>query len=203
MVKTERTGSRGRGSRVAHVPVRRAHVVVALALALLGTAVVSAPAAARARTPPAVPGLHVDPGSPAGKEYAIPLTQARGVGGGHSLFGAGITRPPTAGGPGSTAAAAGTATAAGTAAGTATGTLRTPRKAARRRAGGTRRPAPGSGPAVPNRLRPTAPSAISAHGDAGIAWMLAAAAAVLLAGFLGWSLLAAIRLAPPRLGRNA
>jgi hypothetical protein len=28
------------------------------------------------------PGVHADPGSPAAKEYALPLTQARGTGGG-------------------------------------------------------------------------------------------------------------------------
>lgn len=48
------------------------------------------------------PGVHVDPGSPAGKEYALPLSQARGLGAtpsssesAHegSLFGAGI-KPP-------------------------------------------------------------------------------------------------------------
>jgi hypothetical protein len=49
------------------------------------------------------PGVHIDPGSPAAKEYAIPLSKARegGGGGGSSgteaaLFGAGIT-PPTSG----------------------------------------------------------------------------------------------------------
>jgi hypothetical protein len=42
------------------------------------------------------PGVHVDPGSPAAKEYAIPLTQASDVGGSSSgsstpTFGAGIS----------------------------------------------------------------------------------------------------------------
>jgi hypothetical protein len=51
-------------------------------------------------------GVHVDPGSPAAKEYALPLTQARGTGSTSSpqtnpegtLFGAGIG-PPGSGGP--------------------------------------------------------------------------------------------------------
>jgi len=74
--------------------------VSAGALAIL--AFVAAPGATAAE-----PGVHVDPGSPAGKEYAIPLDQARNdatpSGGGHSgargsspgsaLFGQGI-RPP-------------------------------------------------------------------------------------------------------------
>src|ERR1700730_5707586 len=51
------------------------------------------------------PGVHVDPGSPAAKEYALPLNQARQTGSEPSshtssegtLFGAGI-KPPGAGG---------------------------------------------------------------------------------------------------------
>jgi hypothetical protein len=44
------------------------------------------------------PGVHADPGSPAAKEYALPLTQARQTGSGHGggLFGAGIGRAPRA-----------------------------------------------------------------------------------------------------------
>jgi hypothetical protein len=53
------------------------------------------------------PGVHTDPGSPAAKEYALPLNQARQTGGapGHAstgsaaLFGAGI-KPPGSGGSG-------------------------------------------------------------------------------------------------------
>jgi len=50
------------------------------------------------------PGVHADPGSPAEKQYVLPLNQARGTGGeasSHSssprLFGAGI-KPPRGGG---------------------------------------------------------------------------------------------------------
>ena len=56
------------------------------------------------------PGVHADPGSPAAKEYALPLTQARQTGSPHGggLFGAGIGRKPSGpggspGGPASTA----------------------------------------------------------------------------------------------------
>jgi hypothetical protein len=53
------------------------------------------------------PGVHVDPGSPAAKEYALPLNQARQTGSGapsqpgteSTLFGVGI-KPPGSGGPG-------------------------------------------------------------------------------------------------------
>lgn len=56
------------------------------------------------------PGVHADPGSPAAKEYALPLTQARRTGSPHGggLFGAGIRHKPSgpggsSGGPASTA----------------------------------------------------------------------------------------------------
>ncbi len=46
------------------------------------------------------PGVHMDPGSPAAKQYALPLNQARDIGRGgagasasSSLFGAGIRNP--------------------------------------------------------------------------------------------------------------
>jgi hypothetical protein len=53
------------------------------------------------------PGVHADPGSPAAKEYALPINQARqtGTASGHAstgsaaLFGAGI-KPPGSGGSG-------------------------------------------------------------------------------------------------------
>src|SRR5690349_20643591 len=65
------------------------------------------------------PGVHVDPGSPAAHEYALPLGQARQTGGGSSnggenggLFGAGIKPPGGKGGghvgTGGTGAAGGT-----------------------------------------------------------------------------------------------
>jgi len=63
------------------------------------------------------PGVHADPGSPAEKQYVLPLNQARGTGGetsSHSssprLFGAGI-KPP--GGGGSTGGGSRSSTRAG------------------------------------------------------------------------------------------
>src|SRR4051794_1394576 len=63
------------------------------------------------------PGVHADPGSPAEKQYVLPLSQARGTGGetsSHSssprLFGAGI-KPP--GGGGNTGAGSRSSTQAG------------------------------------------------------------------------------------------
>jgi hypothetical protein len=74
-------------------------------LALLAISCLTVPAGAAGLEP----GVHVDPGSPAAKEYALPLNQARGTGGGSSpsqnpeasLFGAGI-KPPSSGAGGGT-----------------------------------------------------------------------------------------------------
>jgi hypothetical protein len=56
------------------------------------------------------PGVHVDPGSPAAKEYALPVSKARGSGGSEGaherLFGAGIS-PPSSGSSGGGAGASG------------------------------------------------------------------------------------------------
>lgn len=74
--------------------------------AALAIGLVLAPAAAALE-----PGVHVDPGSPAAKQYALPLNQAReagtpasrsGAGSEAALFGAGIKTPPS-GGSGSSA----------------------------------------------------------------------------------------------------
>jgi hypothetical protein len=70
----------------------------------VGAAVALALALALAFAAPALalePGVHVDPGSPAGKEYAIPLSALRAAGSGRAaiegveqpLFGLGV-RPP-------------------------------------------------------------------------------------------------------------
>jgi hypothetical protein len=73
----------------------------------------------------AEPGLTVDPQSPAGVEYAIPLDSGRGHGGGHghsgggsggggspALFGSGIT-PPGKGGSGTSPSGSGTGMSGG------------------------------------------------------------------------------------------
>jgi hypothetical protein len=70
----------------------RARPAVALAVALAGALAFSAQASALE------PGVHVDPGSPAGKEYSIPLSVLRAEGSGRPategvqqpLFGVGI-----------------------------------------------------------------------------------------------------------------
>lgn len=71
---------------------------------LLGALVLLSAGAAPALALP--PGVHVDPGSPASKEYSFPLSVLRGAAGGKKpsqstsepLFGVGITRPRPSGG---------------------------------------------------------------------------------------------------------
>ena len=105
------------------------------------------PAAAAAE-----PGVHIDPSSPAGKEYALPVDQARRDAGGSAtqggsgshggqgdLFGAGIG--PSGGGGGGTGA--------GHTGGHATGGSHGSAKAATRHASGG---SPGSGPTAGNRV---------------------------------------------------
>jgi hypothetical protein len=68
---------------------------------LAATWVAASPQAAGALEP----GVHADPGSPAAKEYALPLNQARQTGSGGAsksegtLFGAGIKPPSSPGSP--------------------------------------------------------------------------------------------------------
>jgi hypothetical protein len=82
--------------------VRAKRVSTAAALVLLATSCLTAPPVASALEP----GVHIDPGSPAAKEYALPLDQARQTGAeatssgaSETPFGAGI-KPPSSGGGG-------------------------------------------------------------------------------------------------------
>lgn len=78
-----------------YLRVRVRATAVALAIAVMGYAVLAAAASALE------PGVFASPGSPAGREYALPLPTARGQGAGRSvtpgqpgpLFGIGITPP--------------------------------------------------------------------------------------------------------------
>ncbi len=117
-----RRGNRFRVDRGASEPRRfpgRGVRLVALGAALC----LASPMTALAAKPPS--GVHVDPHSPVGKEYAIPLSQARGGGGGGggggksgggSLFGSGITKQPASkSGAGTGASTSGAGTGASTA----------------------------------------------------------------------------------------
>jgi hypothetical protein len=124
------------------------------------------------------PGVHRDPGSPAGKEYAFPLGQARGIGGGTGSFGRGIARTPVGARP-----------APKPKADNRTATSNATRRSADRAGAKTRKGAlpPGHGNptgaralAVDRSPRPAATASAS-----GVAWMLGAAICVVALGALG------------------
>ena len=154
------------------------HVRLMVVLAVV--ACLAAPSVAAAK-PALSPGVQVDPGSPASKQYAIPLAQARAGGtsggsGSGTLFGSGITRATPAS---STPAAP---------------RPRTP--ASRARAGGPTGGDKGSGAVAQSGQVTAAPGARVpapgrlAGGGAGSAWMLGVAAIVLALGGLGGAALA-------------
>jgi hypothetical protein len=138
-------------------------------------------------------GVHIDPGSPAAKEYAIPLGSARGNGnptnaGTGQLFGNGITKANTASSP---AASPQTPAATGTHAVTTT-----KRRDSQHRRGATARSGhhvhSAGGPAASRPRTPSPQNAIGtgSSSGAGITWMLGAAVLVLLLGGAGGTLLA-------------
>jgi hypothetical protein len=70
-------------------------------LTLVAALAVAGPAAAAKSTATSTPGVYIDPGSPAGKQYSVPLSVLRGQanghvkpGGGEPSFGSGITPAP-------------------------------------------------------------------------------------------------------------
>ena len=157
------------------------------------------PVAANAKSSPGG-GVHIDPGSPAGKEYAIPLGSARGNGtnGTSTLFGAGITKsPPSSGSSASdnSATPATSSTASSTSGGTSTSTApkRHVQRHHRRQRGGTGAHAPAKAIAV-RQVVPAAQSpqrliGTSAGSSDGVTWMLGVAVLVLLLGGAGSVLL--------------
>jgi hypothetical protein len=149
--RLDRQASELRGDRFSG---RRFVLVLVAAVALVCGALPGASFAAK--TPS---GVHVDPHSPVGKEYAIPLNQARGGSGGSSggnLFGSGITKQPTSPSTGS----AGSGVASGGAGSGAT-------------SGGS-----GSSPKSSSH-------ALGASHGSGLLWMALAALVVLVIGTVG------------------
>lgn len=156
-----------------------------LSLALLTACLFAAPTPAWAASQP---GVHVDPGSPAGKEYAIPVDSARSVGATHprshqsvtpsagpaapspSQFGAGIT--PAAPAPRHPQPGAVSSSA-----------LRTARHRASHKRG---RPVARTAPAVPPATQaigsPTGSSAAQGGSGSPVLWMLALGAAAIALG---------------------
>jgi hypothetical protein len=142
----------------------------------------SAPAVAYGSGSPTQSGVHVDPGSPTAKEYAVPLGSARGSStpggsGSNKLFGSGIT---TSGGspPPSTSEGAPAATPAPP--------VHSHHRHRRARPS-HHHPKHRVHRSHSDLVKAPAPSTVlgSGSGGIGIAWMLAAAALVLALGGLG------------------
>ena len=169
--------------------------VVALVLALVAALPAGAAAASSASGPSS--GVHVDPGSPAGKEYAIPLGSARGDGtnGTSKLFGAGITRSQPPAGPSSSSPSPSSSVSSTPASPATSAASTAPRKHTvdrhhhhRRRIGGAGSRAPAVPTSLPVAARTPSPQRLigtSSGSSAGVTWMLAAAVIVLLLGGAG------------------
>jgi hypothetical protein len=156
------------------IDVRALRVYTAGALAALAIGCLALPASAFGLEP----GVHADPGSPAAKQYSLPLNQARQTGAGPAgregssanvPFGAGI-KPPGSGGSGRARSSAG-------------GTRR-----------GARRGAAGSSPTDPGRTVPAivlrgASSRASSGGDGSLLTLLGGAVVILILGAFGGTLM--------------
>ena len=164
-----------------------------LLLITLATAVLLAAGSADAwaAAPTVAPGVHIDPGSPVAKEYAIPLSQARGSNssGSGQLFGKGITRAPSTAERNSAPVNPPVPAAAVPVAVIPT---KQPRGRARPASGSRRprvhpstRPAAHASHAAAATAPQLAPAARPPGGGAGIVWMLGVAALVLALGGLG------------------
>lgn len=154
------------------------------------------PSAAVAQSPS--PGVHVDPGSPAAKQYSIPLATARGAPPGSgtpsTLFGQGITRASGGSPAGGTA---GTAPPAGTTSPAQQGKSRA-HKSQAATSGGAR---PGHAAATPATSAPPALKVLHPGSGSGAVWMLGLAAIVILLGSAGGVLAAGrVRRGSPRAG---
>ena len=180
------------------------------ALLIIVLSALVGPSVSLAATPTQNPssGVHVDPGSPAAKQYAIPLSTARGgpagTSGAGSLFGAGISRKTsstaTAGPTRASSTPTGTAdTTPGSAAPTvsaATGatashaTHATYRRTTRHRAQAPPRGSSGAAStttagAGASSTPPPAAKVLRSGSGSGLVWMLVAAALVMILGATG------------------
>jgi hypothetical protein len=125
-------------------------------------------------------GVHADPGSPAGKEYAIPLSSAGGGSGassGGSLFGRGITKASTT----ASHTASGATVSGHSSASTKPRRHAKAHHAAVKRGPATQRTAANVKPAT----IPSPAASLHPSGNGGLEWMALAAAAVLAVGAAG------------------
>ncbi|MHB8689931.1 MAG: hypothetical protein ACYDHH_01670 [Solirubrobacteraceae bacterium] len=138
------------------------------------------------------PGVHVDPGSPTAKEYAIPLGAARGNGSPGlpstgPLFGQGITHADTASSATGSSSAASSSSQTGHAS-TSSHRHRVGKRSHRR----PRRHRLSGGTAASRHVPPPPQNVIGTNSNSstGITWMLGAAVLVLLLGGIGGAALA-------------
>jgi hypothetical protein len=159
----------------------------AIALAMLGS-VLGALTMGVAAAGALEPGVHVDPGSPAAKEYALPLSQARQTGAdpasspgaSEPSFGAGI-KPPRSGGPGGpggpgTHGSAGRATGAGS-------------PPHRRTSAGSSDHAAAATPPLPPAVRRAVAAADSSGGGGSLPALIGGGVAILVLGGFGGTVL--------------
>jgi hypothetical protein len=174
----------------------RASIARAAALILLLLVPV---APAHASTAHPEPGVFVDPSSPAGSEYAIPLGNARGVGGSGrkgGLYGSGIATRSGGGGGGG---GSGTGSTGGSGPPRAIGTATAGRPRGHIQSAAGTPTHPGAVPAARGGSSPP-PRAANASarvravgsggGAVGIVWMLVAAGVVVAVGLAGGQALA-------------
>jgi hypothetical protein len=136
------------------------------------------------------PGVHVDPGSPAAKEYALPLSQARQTGAGPASspgasepsFGAGI-KPPRSGGPGGP----GTHGSAGTAGGGRRTSAGSPTR--RRTSASSSDHAAAATPPLPPAVRRAVAAADSSGGGGSLPALIGGGVAILVLGGFGGTVL--------------
>jgi hypothetical protein len=131
------------------------------------------------------PGVHVDPGSPAAKEYALPLNQARQADGGSSSgssetpFGAGI-KPPGSGGAGSSGSAPNDGRSPG---------QHPSRPSGRRHLESRSNDAVGAAPTLPPAVQRAVESQDSSGGGGSLAALIGGGVAILVLGAFGGTVL--------------
>lgn len=139
------------------------------------------------------PGVHIDPGSPAAKEYALPLNQARQTGanpsgpnGSESSFGAGI-KPPTSGGSGGSGAAGAGSVGGSHARGRAGGSQPGGSQPGGSRATGDKNAA--SQPKLPAAVQRAVASASSGGGNGSLPALIGGGVAIIVLGAFGGTVL--------------
>jgi hypothetical protein len=164
--------------------VRVKRVSTAAALVLLAT---SWPTVTAQVASALEPGVHVDPGSPAAKEYALPLDQARQTGAestsassSETPFGAGI-KPPDSGGSGGSGAAGG--------AGGKDGSGSAPRGAPAHEGDSEQRAAGASGAQLPPAVRRAVEGQRTGEGSDSLPVLIGGGVAILVLGAFGGTVL--------------